>query len=786
MRVSIFTKFILLCGYLAVSTRWPFSLPKMSSSVTKVKDGEGDKIKLPLPKTNELQKYNITLDKTIENQMSEYKNKMLSELGDIVSNLSIEEWEKGAYDKYDLSKLMVATICQNNEIVKSCIQSNNITEINCKDLWGRTALMYAAMFNNTQAAEMLLTCNGIDINAKETIGDLTAAFIASANGCSQILQSLIIKGAKVEDSHLLWSARNGDMEVVKLLLKHPKINIKARDEDGINAFMYAASSNSTEMLELLSTNFNFNERDKQGNTATIFAAKTNAAGTLKLLLDNRRVDVNARNNARENALWIAHENNYMEAFEILANHPRTDVNALIFSTTLLTRLVFLGELNKIKILLQNPKIDVNVDIDGVTALMAANDAGKNAIPETHQVPPIEVYAEIVEALLNHKDIKPNKYIRKNTALHIAISCNDTKIIKKFIACDKVDVNAQTVDDDTVLMWAVSAENNDIVQDLLARQDIKPNIKNIDKDTALHFAIDQNNVEMVKKFIACDKVDVNAQSANGNTVLMWAATYGHYNIVNALLERKGVEVDARMNNGATALMCAARAGDILPEAKRPEPAIFINIVEELLKAGANINATAKNGDTPFMHSVDSGSKTMGEKFIKKEANVYAKVHSGTFSGYTALTYAAFDNKFDAAETILTKIKTALDASKKGTTAKSKKAQKVYDDFINSKSFFGKTALMVAAEKNHKEIVKLLLNYNADLAIKRWLFGQDALGFAKKNGYLDVVKTITDKILSTKVVASCFEIESNNYDTDLESSDHDENSNAPKLDLTDDLP
>ena len=63
--------------------------------------------------------------------------------------------------------------------------------------------------------------------------------------------------------------------------------------------------------------------------------------------------------------------------------------------------------------------------------------------------------------------------------------------------------------------------------------------------------------------------------------MGAALYGHHEVVEALL-KNGADVDAYMEGGATALMLAARNGHPY-------------VVEALLKSGADVNAKDPDGD-----------------------------------------------------------------------------------------------------------------------------------------------------------------------------------------------
>src|SRR5205823_7789306 len=74
-----------------------------------------------------------------------------------------------------------------------------------------------------------------------------------------------------------------------------------------------------------------------------------------------------------------------------------------------------------------------------------------------------------------------------------------------------------------------------------------------------------------------RADVNAkESRYGQTALMWAAAEGHTEIVEELI-KAGADFRARLDSGFTPLLFAVREGRI-------------GVVRALLKAGADVNET----------------------------------------------------------------------------------------------------------------------------------------------------------------------------------------------------
>jgi hypothetical protein len=77
-------------------------------------------------------------------------------------------------------------------------------------------------------------------------------------------------------------------------------------------------------------------------------------------------------------------------------------------------------------------------------------------------------------------------------------------------------------------------------------------------------------------------DANSRH-DGFTALFWASYRGNQNAVKLLLARPGLKIDATSPDGHTALMAAAEHG-------------HAEIVEMLLKAGANVRITGQRGET----------------------------------------------------------------------------------------------------------------------------------------------------------------------------------------------
>ena len=132
--------------------------------------------------------------------------------------------------------------------VKRLLAKLSISDINKKDRYRITALMYAIKHKNESVAHQLLNLEGIEVDSVCQLGR-TCLMWASINNLEQI--------------------------VVKLLPKLSPDSIKKCDNDGLNAFMFACNNNSNKVLETMFAkspivNWDFNATISKLRNATGF------------------------------------------------------------------------------------------------------------------------------------------------------------------------------------------------------------------------------------------------------------------------------------------------------------------------------------------------------------------------------------------------------------------------------------------------------------------------------------------------------------------------------------
>jgi ankyrin repeat protein len=223
-------------------------------------------------------------------------------------------------------------------------------------------------------------------------------------------------------------------------------------------------------------------------------------------------------------------------------------------------------------------------------------------------------------------------------------------------------------------------------------------------------------------LLAQRVDVNAPQADGTTALHWAA-HGDAAEIVELLIRAGANVKAANRYGVTPLWLACMNGNAAT-------------IEMLLKAGAEANTLLPEGETVLMTAARTGKLDAVKVLLGYGANVNAKeawrgqtalmwaaaeghpdviqvlveqgaeIHARSNGGFTALLFAAREGQIGAVEALL-KVGANLNDSLPG------KAPERADATAGStRSEIGPDAFLLAAANAHYELAAWLLDRGAD--------------------------------------------------------------------------
>ena len=237
---------------------------------------------------------------------------------------------------------------------------------------------------------------------------------------------------------------------------------------------------------------------------------------------------------------------------------------------------------------------------------------------------------------------------------------------------------------------------------------------LQRNIALFAAAGKDCVEIAKRLIAAG-ASVEAANRFGTTALGQAAREGHLDMVDLLLAH-GAEINARNVGGATPLYIAADSDRTA-------------VVHRLLAKGADPNLARNNGLTPLTAAAYNGNADIVADLLAHHANPNRPDNTEK----TAILYAAAKGFTPVVQLLLkagvdpkaaygNRLTALMWAAGYADGAGIDDAQNVAKLLIDHGALLdaadnrGRTALMIAAETGHLEMVDLLLKRGADRELR----------------------------------------------------------------------
>ena len=243
------------------------------------------------------------------------------------------------------SELNIAAEIGDTTKVKNLLKKG--VNINERDRFGRTPLIYAALNGHDRVINMLLASHA-DIHAKDHF-DQTAFIAAVTGGHVNSAEILLKKGADPSAPNgegvppILIALGREDFEMVDLLLKYG-IENNSIDERGRTVLQRIIESNDTELVQtvlrrgvderyivhlaagvgdttllkiLLKNKIDINKRDALGRTPLLFALLYDRTQCAKMLLDQGADYFSLANNQGKTLLMVAAERRNIEGMKLL-------------------------------------------------------------------------------------------------------------------------------------------------------------------------------------------------------------------------------------------------------------------------------------------------------------------------------------------------------------------------------------------------------------------------------------------------------------------------------------
>lgn len=310
------------------------------------------------------------------------------------------------------------------------------------------------------------------------------------------------------------------------------------------------------------------------------------------------------------------------------------------------------------------------------------------------------------------------------ALHVAASSGNTEIVKLLLAA-RADLNPTDGAGLTPVQLAVRQEHLDTVQALAAAGCALPDVLS---------AASAGRADLVEKFLKKDANLVTAATENKRSLLHLAARQGHATVAEVLLRSKAA-VNAEDKDGWQPLHHAIAAG-------------HESVVRILLAHKADARAPLKDeGNLQPLHMAAHDGR---EKIMAMLLAAKVNVNCRTDSLETPLHLAAAAKQARAAA-ILVATGATVDAKDKGdntplhAAAHSGALEVVqllikHKAKINARGQAGYTPLHFAAEAGDRDVVQLLFAHGADASLKTRFWDKTALDLARDEEHTEIVKLL----------------------------------------------
>ena len=346
--------------------------------------------------------------------------------------------------------------------------------------------------------------------------------------------------------------------------------------------------------------------------------------------------------------------------------------------------------------------------------------------------------EAIQQLLD-KGAEVNAQTDDGTALMMAVRRGHTEIVKLLLAAG-AQVDAKHRLGDSALIMSARRSIPEMnpphgqplpppaseIMSLLLASHADPNFIGHWGQTAL---MDANTAAKVKLLVT-HGAQVNVKDEMGKTALVHAVDRGDVAVVEALLQA-GADASISDEKGTTALMYALQEPS--PFNREGSTALRVEAAKLLLKGKVgDVNTQNENGETPLMRAVDLGEIEIVKSLLDHGANV----DLSDVLGSTA-AIRAYEKDQTAIQQLLkaqTPTRPVLNAFLRAAVGKKDQAKvrellkagadanyeyAIGFDHQNIKS----TVLILAAQTGDATIVKLLLDFGANITAKGLLRGSE---------------------------------------------------------------
>ena len=481
-----------------------------------------------------------------------------------------------------LNALMLAAYNGHSDVVEILLNQSNLEIAKRSFLKGNNALSMASEKGHIVVVRQLIAKKQIIINDVNTNGE-SSLYKASQNGYFSVVQMLLhnkdidINKASIDRiTPLMASAKGWHFKIVEILLSKPNIMANFANYEGKTALFLSIPINNNvdqnklkDLLELLlrCPSLDITHLDEYGNQASDYAV---IAGFLSLtyLFEAKshamikRLGHTCCSDNANSGLQIAARQGDLKMVKAFILCPEVDLNnGYKFDITPLYMASSRNHSSLVDVLLNDPRINVNVEVNSCSALYTAAENGNS---------------EVVKLLLNHPDIDVNKANRRNqmSVLMIAVEKGLVNIVRLLIDHPQTDVNIIDAKDNTAISIASKWGSLKIVKLILRCP--KVHVNNLLKKDADYHGPNMNEIlkyhtelaklpttccldvgetllksawigdfRGIRGLLMCPDIDINVVDKKGRTPLYLASWLRHLKVIEILLKDPNIDVNKGM-------------------------------------------------------------------------------------------------------------------------------------------------------------------------------------------------------------------------------------------------
>jgi len=403
-------------------------------------------------------------------------------------------------------------------------------DINRADMYGKTALIYAAEWKHSEVVDAFIY-HGADKDKADTLGK-TALIHASIMGHTKAVRTLLRSGAdfnKQDMSHstAMWYASvNGYTEVTKLLKARNATLVRSKS-DGIRDAVQMGNELKVRDYIIEECEINL-EYPPKGKTLLMFAAEGRRREGRIVSDSSRHPVLNSLSSSRRPGSPIRPEKPHlgiMEALlqadadiDMIAKGAQPMVTALIITA-------HYGHMDALRLLLKRgaqPNLMTN---EGNTALTTAAARGHEDA--------VRILLEVLtdEKRKEDQGFKIGREFTVGRALRMAAQNGHLACVNVLIQTAGMDATSHGNRGTTVLYDAAERGHVDVVRALLSQNytHVDVNQTNSDKTTALMGAAREGHLQVIRVLLEA-KEDARAQDNQGQTAVQIAEAHGHELVV----------------------------------------------------------------------------------------------------------------------------------------------------------------------------------------------------------------------------------------------------------------